>query len=139
MIEELSAPHVIPFLMDNPELILILEDAEEAIMSRENGRKGAVAELLNLSDGLIGSAIKCSLIITFNTDVRNIDKALLRKGRLLGEYKFDKLSVEDSNNLLSYLEKDYQTDIPMLLTDIYNIDEQLIKPQEKRQLIGFRA
>lgn len=139
LITELSSPYMIPFLIDHPELILILEDAEAAVLSRQNGNMGPVAELLNLSDGLIGAAIKCSLIVTFNTDISKIDPALQRKGRLLGEYKFDQLSIADSNILLEFLGKEYRTTKPMLLTDIYNIDEELFLEKNKiKNSIGFK-
>ena len=66
-----------------------------------------------------------------------IDRALLRKGRLICEHKFDKLTVNDSNLLLKHLGKEYVTKENMVLTDIYNIDEEIFKEDNKQTKIGF--
>lgn len=122
LLRELSSPEMIDFILDTEGMVLVLEDAELAIKSRDVNSQGAVAELLNLSDGLLGSAINCSVVVTFNTHIDNIDAALLRKGRLLQRYEFKELNVEDSNKLLAHLGKDYKTQEPMTLADIYNLE-----------------
>ena len=66
-----------------------------------------------------------------------IDQALLRKGRLIAEHKFEKLSVEDSNKLLKYLNKEQTVDEGMVLADIYNIDVEVHKTSSKQSKIGF--
>lgn len=137
MIRDISNPTLVPFLLQNPDSILIFEDAEEAIKSRDGHGGSAVADILNLSDGLIGSALNCSIIVTFNTGLKNIDSALMRKGRLIGEHEFKTLSAIDSNKLLKALGKNYFTTTPMLLTDIYNYGEEVFKTENKRATIGF--
>ena len=66
-----------------------------------------------------------------------IDSALLRKGRLIAEYKFDNLSVDKSNKLLKSLNIDYKTTKPMPLSDIYNYDDNLGIDNNKKTKIGF--
>jgi hypothetical protein len=88
--------------MQRPNSILIVEDAENIIMDRKQENclpKQAVANLLNLSDGLLGDAMHQQIICTFNCDVQGIDPALLREGRLVIEHKFDKLSPESARRL----------------------------------------
>lgn len=136
--ESLSEPSIIPFLMDFRNSILIIEDAETVITDRENGGSiSGVSNILNITDGIMGDCLNIQIIATFNMEKRKIDKALLRKGRLIAEHKFENLSVEDSNNLLRHLNKDYVTTEPMCLADIYNIDEELIKSEDKTHKIGF--
>ncbi len=65
-----------------------------------------------------------------------IDPALLRKGRLIAEHKFEKLSVENTNKLLKHLEKDYTSTEEMALADIYNVDVEFYKTNNKSK-IGF--
>lgn len=137
MVKELSSPTFIPFLVENPDLILILEDAEDQVASRDTTRNSGVAEILNLSDGLIGSAFNCSLICTFNTELRNIDSALMRKGRLIGEHKFDKLSRYEANKLLVSLGKPPIATGYMSLAEVYNADEELFKEKKERNTVGF--
>jgi len=66
-----------------------------------------------------------------------IDQALLRKGRLIAEHKFEKLTVEETNNLLKFLGKDIIVDEGLVLADIYNIDVEEYKTVNKNLKIGF--
>ena len=98
----MTKPGFLPFLMQHPNSILIVEDAENIVRDRKQGRSfpnQAVANLLNISDGLLGDAIHQQIICTFNYDVTGIDQALLRDGRLVAEHKFDKLSAEKARRL----------------------------------------
>jgi SpoVK/Ycf46/Vps4 family AAA+-type ATPase len=109
--------------MDHPDSILLIEDAEKVITDREQTASSGVSNILNITDGILSDLLKMQIVATFNMDKDNIDKALLRKGRLIAEYEFGKLSVEKSNNKLKELGKDYVTNVPLTLTEIYNIDD----------------
>jgi len=98
----MTKPGFLPFLMQHPNSILIIEDAENIVRDRQQESflpSQAVANLLNLSDGLLGDAMHQQIICTFNCDVRGIDPALLRDGRLVIEHKFDKLNAENARRL----------------------------------------
>jgi hypothetical protein len=137
MAEMLSEPSIIPFLMDHKNSILIIEDAERVISDREgNGSPAGVSNILNLTDGILGDCLSIQIVATFNMKREKIDQALLRKGRLIVEHKFGKLSPEESNRLLKHLEKDHIVEESMCLADIYNIDVELIKTSNKSK-IGF--
>jgi hypothetical protein len=66
-----------------------------------------------------------------------IDEALLRKGRIIVEHKFEELSVDDTNKLLKYLKKDYLSTKQMTLADIYNVNTETYKTVNKNKKIGF--
>jgi ATP-dependent 26S proteasome regulatory subunit len=66
----------------------------------------------------------------------NIDKALLRKGRLIAEHKFEKLNLDDTNKLLKHIGKDMEVKEGMTLADIYNIDVEVHKTIKTSKL-GF--
>jgi hypothetical protein len=137
MAEMLSEPSIIPFLMDHKNSILIIEDAERVIADREgNGSPAGVSNILNLTDGILGDCLNIQIIATFNMKREKIDRALLRKGRLIAEHKFSNLSVEESNKLLKSLNKDYVVDKPSSLADLYNIDVDLFRAQNNEK-IGF--
>lgn len=138
MAESLTDPSIIPFLMDYKNSVLIIEDAEKVLGSRENGSSGqSTSNLLNITDGILGDCLSIQIIATFNTKRDNIDDAFMRKGRLIAEHKFDKLSVEDTNILLKHLNKDIVVDEEMALSDIYNIDTELHKSTKEKSKIGF--
>jgi hypothetical protein len=138
MAEMLSEPSIIPFLMDHKNTILIIEDGERVISDREgNGSASGVSNILNLTDGILGDCLNIQIIVTFNMKRERIDKALLRKGRLIAEHKFENLTIEDTNKLLKSLGKNYQVEEGMCLADIYNIDVEEIRPSNKTKKIGF--
>ena len=121
----MTKPDFLPFLMEYPNSILIIEDAESVILDRQlqnSMSTQAVSNLLNISDGLIGDGIRQQIICTFNCDVRSIDPALRREGRLVLDYKFDKLSVENARRLCVQLDiPDHDNDIsePITLAQVY--------------------
>lgn len=137
MSESLSEPSIIPFLMEHKNSILIIEDAEKVISDREiNGSSAGVSNILNLTDGILGDCLNIQIIATFNMKREKIDTALLRKGRLIAEHKFSRLSIESTNRLLKHLGKEKIVNEEMTLSDIYNIDDEVFKVNNK-QNIGF--
>jgi len=104
MVNHITDPSFIPFLIKNNDTVLIIEDGEPALQSRTgDGRTGAVSNILNLTDGLLSDCLNISIIVTFNMEGKDIDEALLRKGRLLKNYKFELLSIEKTKALLTKL------------------------------------
>jgi len=139
MAEMLSEPSIIPFLMDHKNTILIIEDGERVISDREgNGSAAGVSNILNLTDGILGDCLNIQIIATFNMKREKIDQALLRKGRLIAEHKFENLTVEETNKLLKHLGKDHEVTKSMSLADIYNIDVEEIRSINKESKIGFK-
>lgn len=138
--ENISGPDFIPFLLDHTNSILIIEDAEKVVLDREGdgSNRQSVANLLNMTDGILSDCLSIQILATFNTTRERIDKALLRKGRLIAEWKFEALDVDHSNKLLKKLGKEYITDVPMTLTDIYNLEEELNVVQKETSKIGFK-
>jgi SpoVK/Ycf46/Vps4 family AAA+-type ATPase len=140
MAESLSEPSIIPFLMEHKNSILIIEDAENVISDRRgNVSSAGVSNILNITDGILGECLNIQIIATFNMNKEKIDNALLRKGRLIAEHKFDKLSVENTNKLLHFLNKTFISEENMSLADIYNVDVELLKSKDKTSKIGFYA
>jgi len=138
MVDMLATPEFIPFMMKYPNSVLIVEDAEKVVKSRNgNGNETAVSNLLNLSDGILGDCLKTQIIATFNTDRNLIDKALLRKGRLIAEYLFDDLCVDKTNKLFKSLGIKHKSKIPMTVSDIYNYNDNLGIDNNKKTKIGF--
>ncbi len=128
MAKDISKPEFLTFLLTHPNSILIIEDAENIIRDRNEitlDASQAVANLLNLSDGLLGDAMHMQIIATFNCDLGIIDKALLRKGRLIANYEFGKLDVKNAKILSEKLGFGMEhISIPMTLAEIYNQEKQ---------------
>jgi hypothetical protein len=134
--EHLTDPGFLDFVVDCKNSIFLLEDAEKVIRSRENSDNSAVSNILNVTDGILGDCLNIFIIATFNTSRDQIDKALLRKGRLLFEHHFDELTSEKCNKIFESLNINKKTDSPMSLADIFNFEDNYHKEEEKIK-IGF--
>ncbi|MBO0934952.1 AAA family ATPase [Fibrella sp. HMF5335] len=127
MTNYLTSPDLIPFLLEQRDSVLIIEDAERILQAREaGGDTNSVSNILNLTDGLLADCLHIQIIATFNANKSLLDKALLRKGRLMVDYAFGKLATPKANALMSSLGVNYHTDVPMTLADIFNTEEQTI-------------
>lgn len=94
--------------------------------------------MLNLSDGLLAESLGIQVIASFNTNISNIDKALLRKRRLTALYEFKELSIIKAAALIEVLGfKNRSITKPMTLADIYNIEETAFQLKPERNTIGF--
>jgi hypothetical protein len=133
----LMNPEFIDLLIDNPNSVLIIEDAENIIKDRKYNSDSSVSNLLNLSDGLMSDCLSVQIICTFNSSVNLIDSALLRKGRLIAKYEFNKLGVEKANRLSKHLGFDVNINQPMTIAEIANPHEKT-QQVEKVEVIGFR-
>lgn len=115
--------------------VLIIEDCELLVKSRNaSGAITELAGLLNLADGLYGDIMKAKIICTFNTNISNVDQALLRKGRLSLRYDFKELSKEKKEILCKKLGTTCESG---LLCDIYNEKPNTLENQTKQRRIGF--
>ena len=133
----ITSPEMTPFLIQNSNSILFIEDAERVITDRNNVGANGVSNILNITDGILSDILKIQIVATFNMDKAKIDSALLRKGRLIAEHKFDALPIDDANNLIKHLGKNHIATKPMTLTEIYNLEETEYKSEDKYSPIGF--
>jgi SpoVK/Ycf46/Vps4 family AAA+-type ATPase len=139
LIDKLTHPDMLPLLMNNKNIILVLEDAEKALLSREISQDSSiVSTILNLTDGFIGQAINISIVATFNTAKDKIDEALLRKGRLRMSHEFKKLPVANCKKIASSLgvNPEHITE-DMSLAEIYNYEEDANYKAPEERRVGF--
>lgn len=138
----LAEPSFLTFLMKHKNSVLIIEDAENVIKTREAGENQAVSNLLNITDGILGDGLNFQVICTFNTGFDQIDPALKRKGRMIAQYEFGNLSKDKTEKLVKKL---YGDEIKpefeeMSLAEIYNMqDDNYDSDKKPTRGIGFLA
>jgi len=137
MADGITAPNFLPFLLENKNCILVIEDAERVVGSRESEAGNGVSNILNMTDGILGDCLNIQIIATLNTEKEKIDKALLRKGRLIVEHEFKELPEDNVKRLFNQLGIKKEVTKPLTLTEIYNHDEADLK-EEPKKFIGFR-
>ena len=136
-VNNLLDPDFISFLLKQRNSILVIEDAEKVIISRESLKEGSVVStLLQLTDGLFSDYLNIKVICTFNTSKSKIDSALLRKGRMIAMYEFKPLSITKTNNLLKEIgAKNINKELS--IADIYNYEQKKYSNIEESK-IGFK-
>ncbi len=132
MVDHLVEPSFMTFLADevkswNDEgkfCVLLIEDAEPLLAKRQEGvRIQGVTNLLNMSDGILNDMLNMQIICTFNVDLKKLDSALLRPGRLIARKEFKALSELDANILAQRLGIKHHFKKPMTLSEIYALLE----------------
>ena len=143
LVGTLTDPNIINLLIRKQNCVLVLEDAEKAIVKRENTQDASlVSSLLNMTDGILGDVLKLNIIVTYNCQRTEIDEALLRRGRLKAEHSFKLLTKDQAKHLVQTLKLDVEVESDMSIADIYNYkkEEELIGNKEelnKKAVIGF--
>lgn len=133
----LMDPDFIDLLIDNPDTVVIIEDAENIIMDRRTSASSSVSNILNISDGLLADFLNVQLICTFNSSLTMVDNALLRKGRLIAKYEFGKLSREKAQRLSDQLGFRSIIEQPMTLAEVANQKDKEFALQQV-EVVGFR-
>jgi hypothetical protein len=135
-VKDLLKPSFISFLLQNKNSVLIIEDAEKVVVSRDNvSEDSIVSTILQLTDGLFSDFLNIKILCTFNTDIQHIDKALLRKGRMIAKYNFTPLSAEKTAVLAKRLGHDSISG-SLTLADIFEYDKREFKNAVKKA-VGF--
>jgi hypothetical protein len=135
----ITNPDLVSILIDHPNSIFVIEDAENIVLDRERNGASPISALLNISDGLLSDCLNIQIICSFNTDISKVDSALMRKGRLIAKYEFKELEVEKAQKLSRKLGFNSILSVPMTLTDIYNQEEKEFQQVKKLNVIGFKS
>lgn len=106
----LTSPQFVPMLLqevrDNDikgPIVLIVEDADEALVVRKNGNLAAISAILNLGDGIFGSIFDIRIVATTNAKKVEMDEAVLREGRLCKRVEVGNLDYNQAEKLLKKL------------------------------------
>lgn len=138
MVADLFSPKLVDKLYTFKNSVLVLEDAEVCVFKRDGSNNALVSGILNITDGLLKDLLNISIIVTFNSaDISELDKALLRKGRLKVMHEFSLLPTEDARKLAKHLGKKKIIDKPLSLADVYNLDEETGLEEVEDKKVGF--
>jgi hypothetical protein len=136
MLAAIARPDFVSYMLNNKGKILLIEDAEQVLSVDRNS---ATNNLLGLTDGFLKDSLDLKVIATMNAPLNQIDPALMRKGRLHFEYKFDKLNVNEARKLAEFLELERTIDKDMTLAEIFNNEDVAIENSFEKKVIGFGA
>lgn len=135
MFRMINSTEFMEFLLDCKGGVFVLEDCETILKDRNTNYNDLINPILNISDGMLGDSLHLKFICTFNTDLSNVDEALLRKGRLSLKYEFKPLVKDRVQKLFDKLGIDATAEKDMPLCDVYNYETE--NGQKEKKKIGF--
>lgn len=123
-------------------LVLVLEDAEQLLLNRRDLRDGLASSLLNFTDGFVGDMVQAHLICTINSEVKDLDEAVLRPGRQRFFREFGLLEWDQALRLAETLGVTLVEKRPYSLAELYHFkdtqDADRLGERQNRR-IGFAS
>ncbi len=140
--DALSSPRLVSFwaretiLHKGKQKIVIMEDAEDLLLPRNEGSTVKVSNVLNIGDGFLGDHLRVHIVATTNVPIQSLDPAIARPGRLIGAREFRRLSQAEAVRLAHSkgLELPQQADFS--LAEIYGARAETANLNSRRP-IGF--
>lgn len=129
MIDSLDKPEFMPLLLNiknehEKPIVMIIEDGDVCLVPRKSDNISTIAALLNLSDGILGSIIDIKMVISTNAEIRDMDQAIMRPGRLCKNITVGPLPYEQANKVYQRLMGDNDSKLPnrkhYTLAEIYD-------------------
>ena len=118
------------YFLKSTEKFLIIEDADEFLIKRENGNT-SMKRLLNIADGLTSNKDKKVIFTTNLTNLNSIDPALIREGRCYGTFKFDLLAQEEAK----LVAKDLDINPELIVNSTYSLAQLFAIKNNKLKLL----
>jgi len=118
------------------KLVVILEDADAALLTRASDNREQVSAILNLSDGMLSDFLGLQVICTINCTASEIDQALLRPGRLVSHRVFRRLDIAQASALATSIGKTLPQAQDYSLAEVFTEQEAEVIPPTR---MGFSA
>jgi hypothetical protein len=108
MVTHLGGPELLPLLLShrhnqNGPIILILEDADRCLVTRQGDNINSIQSLLNLGDGILGSLLDLRIVATTNAKKLEMEQAILRPGRLSRRLEVGSLDLSTARGVFTAL------------------------------------
>jgi hypothetical protein len=108
MVSVLGGPELLPLLFSHRDnqsgpIILILEDADKCLVTRQGDNINSIQSLLNLGDGILGSLLDLRIIATTNAKKLEMEQAILRPGRLCRRLEVGLLGANTAKGVFTAL------------------------------------
>jgi len=123
-------------------ILLILEDALSFVLEENRRHLGPqMSRLLNLTDGFIGQGLRLVIVMTTNEELKKIDPAFTRPGRILQVKQFQPFTPDQARAWC----KSMRVEMPAQEQDSYTLGElygqtasETLILGETREALGFR-
>jgi hypothetical protein len=155
LLGELDSPNLLPLLLDTKNMyelpiILILEDGDACLVPRKSDNISLIASLLNLSDGILGAIMDIRIVVSTNAQIKEVDQAITRPGRLCKQIHVGPLPWEQANKVYKRLVDNQEAKMPTktirhyTLAEVYQMannepEATLTLSSVNKKVIGFNT
>lgn len=126
----------INFFEDITSNILLIEDADTYVKSRESGNE-LIKRFLNVADGISSDVNKKIVFSTNLPNIKDIDSALIRPGRCFDVLQFRKLEIEELNKLAKKLDINKEVNTSMILAEFFSHTNEVRERSNVNSRFGF--
>lgn len=126
--------------IDEDPMVLVLEDADDLLAPRQQGDTSSISGLLNIGDGIVGSALDLRVVATTNREHQEFDEAILRPGRLSTHITIGALDAATAASVYKRLTgKEKTFNKPTSLATVYQMayDEGWTGVEAPKKKVGF--
>ena len=130
----------IDFLTSEDNDVLIIEDADNLLTSREVDHNKIMNKFLNVSEGLVKINNKKMVFTTNISQLNTVDQALLRKGRCFSAVEFRKMTNVEAPiaaKAANQPDQDWSSQKEWSLAEIFNSGNTKIVETQRKQQFGF--
>ena len=120
MFKFIEDPGFISYISQFDNIVFVIEDSESLICSSSPIKSDSIYTLLSLTDGLLNDVMNVQMICTISSNIKNIDSAFMRSGRVSFVHNFTKLNKDDCNILSENIGSLRRFDKDTLLCDVYD-------------------
>lgn len=131
-------------LLDDDDLaadqwrLLVLEDTGE-LLDASPSSAHLLSRFLNVVDGVLGQGLRVMFLVTTNMEAAELHPAVVRPGRCGALVRFERLSVEESNDWLRRRGCERRVERTSTLAQLFAVESgQEVKGRAERE-IGFRS
>lgn len=106
LLADLAGPQLLGVLLGrdtSQPLLMLLEDGDTCLISRGSDNMSSIQALLNIADGFIGQMLNIHVVVTTNARTLDIDRALLRPGRLHQQINIEILDPRHAEQIFERL------------------------------------
>lgn len=109
--EILKRDYVFANFISGEANVMVIEDADVFLKSREGHGNDLMHKFLNIGSGLISSAKKKIIFSTNLSNIRDVDEALVRPGRCYDVMEFRNLTLDEAKILAAAKNIDFNPDL----------------------------
>ena len=133
----LSKDFVFSEFMTSSSDVFIIEDADDMIRSRKDDNP-LMHRFLSVGDGLVTQPNKKIILSTNLDNIRNVDQALVRRGRCFDVIHFRELRYDESVTLCAAMGVECPSDVrSRTLAEILNSEDSIADSKPMSVKVGF--